>query len=177
MRFKEQLGRWWLGANRAGLTGGAVAVKAFLATSAAAGAGMQIAPLGLKETVCVFGFGFAVDFFDYLQRNPLPEIEQEITEGTEVLADGQQITPAGVERLKAALPGIEPSGGHDWIEEVLGLLRVAQGQRDAAERQLSKFPPGASVLTPAATNDGRNAPFENPANPARSESGPYPSKE
>lgn len=41
-------------------------------------------------------------------------------------------------RLENELGG-KPSAGHDWIDEVLGLLRVARQQRDDAEAQLAKF--------------------------------------
>ena len=43
------------------------------------------------------------------------------------------------ERIKAELPGIEPSAGHDWIDEVLGLLRVTRGQRDDNEREILRL--------------------------------------
>lgn len=42
------------------------------------------------------------------------------------------------ERIKAALPGVTPSDGHDWVDEIIGLLRVTRGQRDDYERQLLK---------------------------------------
>lgn len=38
------------------------------------------------------------------------------------------------ERIKAAFPGITPSAGNDFVEEVIGLLRVAQGARDQNEK-------------------------------------------
>jgi hypothetical protein len=41
-------------------------------------------------------------------------------------------------RIKAALDGAEPSDGHDYVDEIIGLLRVARSQRDTAEEQLLK---------------------------------------
>jgi hypothetical protein len=37
-------------------------------------------------------------------------------------------------KIRSAFPEINPSGGHDLIDELIGLLRVARGQRDAAEQ-------------------------------------------
>jgi hypothetical protein len=38
-------------------------------------------------------------------------------------------------RVQAAFPSFtQPSGGDDWIDELLGLLRVAHSQRDTAEK-------------------------------------------
>lgn len=73
--FHRQLERWWLGANRAGITGGAVAVKAFLATAAGQAAGLPVQAMSLEQAAYVFLFGFALDFFDYLGKNPLPELQ------------------------------------------------------------------------------------------------------
>jgi hypothetical protein len=42
-------------------------------------------------------------------------------------------------RIIAAIPDIKPSGGHDYLDELLGLLRVARSQRDTAEAQLRKL--------------------------------------
>ena len=41
-------------------------------------------------------------------------------------------------RIQEALSGTIPSDGHDWVDEIIGLLRVARSQRDLAERQLVK---------------------------------------
>ena len=38
-------------------------------------------------------------------------------------------------RIKEAIK-TEPSAGHDYVDEIIGLLRVAQGQRDSAEQRL-----------------------------------------
>ena len=40
----------------------------------------------------------------------------------------------------------EPSGGHDYVDEIIGLLRVTQGQRDDAERRLEAEIMGANNL-------------------------------
>jgi hypothetical protein len=37
-------------------------------------------------------------------------------------------------RIKAAI-NTEPSAGHDYVDEIIGLLRVTRGQRDDAERR------------------------------------------
>ena len=77
MQFKLALERWWLGANRAGLKGGAVGVKAFFATAggSALGAklGVTVAALTLQQAAVVFLFAFLYDFFDYLAANPMPQ--------------------------------------------------------------------------------------------------------
>jgi len=77
MQFKLALERWWLGANRAGLKGGAVGVKAFFATAggSALGAklGVTLAALTLQQAAVVFLFAFLYDFFDYLAANPMPQ--------------------------------------------------------------------------------------------------------
>ena len=39
----------------------------------------------------------------------------------------------------------EPSAGHDYVDEVLGLLRVIRGQRDDAERRLQAEIVGANI--------------------------------
>lgn len=49
----------------------------------------------------------------------------------------------------------EPSGGHDYVDEVLGLLRVTRGQRDDAERCLQAEIVGANNLLKQ--NDGLRA--------------------
>ena len=41
-------------------------------------------------------------------------------------------------RIYKEHPDLIPSGGHDLLDEILGLLRVAQGQRDADELQWHK---------------------------------------
>lgn len=52
-------------------------------------------------------------------------------------------------RIKDAIK-TTPSAGHDYVDEVLGLLRVAQGQRDSAERLLTS----AGVGKPNAPETG-----------------------
>jgi hypothetical protein len=42
------------------------------------------------------------------------------------------------QRIKEAFPDITPSGGHDYLDELMGLLRVTRMQRDSAERLLSE---------------------------------------
>jgi hypothetical protein len=85
--FLRQLERWWLGANRAGLTGGAVAVKAYLAGAAGATlgnqVGMEVAPISLEQAAFVFLLAFAYEFFGYLGKNPLPELRHEFHELTQ----------------------------------------------------------------------------------------------
>jgi hypothetical protein len=39
-----------------------------------------------------------------------------------------------------------PSGGHDHVDEVLGLLRVARSQRDDAERMLAAMKPSPNTI-------------------------------
>lgn len=39
--------------------------------------------------------------------------------------------------LEAGIP--YPSDGHDWIDELIGIIRVTRGQRDDAERQFLKI--------------------------------------
>lgn len=46
--------------------------------------------------------------------------------------------PANVAKLRKACGGSKPSAGHSLVDEVCGLLRVAQGQRDAAEARARK---------------------------------------
>ena len=40
----------------------------------------------------------------------------------------------------------KPSAGHDYVDEVLGLLRVTRGQRDVAERRLEAEIVGSNNL-------------------------------
>lgn len=55
-------------------------------------------------------------------------------------------------RIKAEIPDIAPSAGHDLLEEVLGLLRVTRSQRDTAERMLSgKFKTEPDGFNPTLT--------------------------
>ncbi len=49
----------------------------------------------------------------------------------------------------------EPSADHDYVDEVLGLLRVTRGQRDDAERRLKAEIVGANNLLKQ--NDGLRA--------------------
>jgi hypothetical protein len=37
---------------------------------------------------------------------------------------------ASIDKIKSAFPDITPSGGHDLVDELIGLLRVTRGQRD-----------------------------------------------
>jgi hypothetical protein len=57
--------------------------------------------------------------------------EQELIQGK--LEAAQEEKAIQIEKCRAAGIG-EPSGGHGWIDEILGLLRVARQQRDDVER-------------------------------------------
>lgn len=51
----------------------------------------------------------------------------------------ENIIPNWIEtKIRNEIPGIAPSGDHDLIDEVLGLLRVARQQRDDLERWVSR---------------------------------------
>jgi hypothetical protein len=41
-------------------------------------------------------------------------------------------------RIKAEIPDLAPSGDHDALEELLGLLRVTRGQRDDAWKEIAQ---------------------------------------
>lgn len=41
--------------------------------------------------------------------------------------------PSVEQRIKEAFPELEPSAGHDYVDEIIGLLRIARMQRDDAE--------------------------------------------
>lgn len=40
-----------------------------------------------------------------------------------------------INKIKAAFPEMSPSGGQDYVDEIIGLLRVARLQRDMAEKE------------------------------------------
>jgi hypothetical protein len=56
----------------------------------------------------------------------------------------------------------EPSGGHDHVDEVIGLLRVTRGQRDTAEKLLEAEIFGNKKLM--RENDELRAMLAKPAN-------------
>ena len=72
--FKLQLARWFQGLLRACVQGGAVAAKAYLGTAALSSIGFPALALNLQQGAAVFIAGALYHFWDYLGRNPLPEI-------------------------------------------------------------------------------------------------------
>ncbi len=74
------LRRWWLAANRAGLEGGRLALKAYFFSAGAsvvgAQTGLEINALTLQQGACVFALAFAYNFLTV----PLPDLEAETTQ-------------------------------------------------------------------------------------------------
>ncbi len=69
--FQCRFNRWGLGLLSSTIQGGAVAVKAFIATTLAHGVGLDVPALNLKGTAAVFVVAGGYHFFDYLGKNPL----------------------------------------------------------------------------------------------------------
>jgi len=42
-------------------------------------------------------------------------------------------------RILEAFPDLTPSAGHDYVDEVIGLLRVTRGQRDDAQEEIQRL--------------------------------------
>lgn len=72
MKFRQQLDRWFRATFLSSLKGGALAVKAFIATSSANALGLPMAPLDLKQLGAIFIGGVLIHFNDCLAAIQLP---------------------------------------------------------------------------------------------------------
>ncbi len=70
------------------------------------------------------------------------------------------LNDAELEKIKAACGASEPSSGHTWADEIIGLLRVARSQRDEAEKRCAYLRSKMGGVANNTTNDSVKPPLD-----------------
>ena len=80
--MKQQLLRYWLAMNASAIRGAAHAGKTWLATAGVHAIDGAVPALNLNQFLAVLGFTFALGILDWLDKNPLPEEQEQEPEVT-----------------------------------------------------------------------------------------------